>query len=55
MAYAANLDLPKNMETKLLKAVQIFHEGYLDPMSIEPWAKKNTILNHPMVIRYSEK
>ena len=40
MAYAANLDLPKNMETKLLKAVQIFHEGYLDPMSIEPWAKK---------------
>ena len=40
IAKAANISLPKGLETKLLKAVQIFYAGYLDHMTIEPWAKK---------------
>jgi len=40
MAKAANVKLPKNYEKKLLKAVELFHDAYLDHSVIEPWAKK---------------
>ena len=40
IAKAANVKLPKNYEKKLLKAVELFHDAYLDHSVIEPWAKK---------------
>ena len=40
MAYAAGINLPKNFEPKLLKAVEIFEKSYLDNSYITPWAKK---------------
>ena len=40
IAKAANVKLPKNYEKKLLKAVELFHDAYLDHSAIEPWAKK---------------
>jgi len=40
IANAANVKLPKNFEKKLLKAVELFHDSFLDNSKIEPWAKK---------------
>ena len=40
IAKAANVKLPKNYEKKLLKAVELFHDSFLDNSKIEPWAKK---------------
>ena len=40
IAKAANVKLPKNYEEKLLKAVELFHDSFLDNSKIEPWAKK---------------
>jgi hypothetical protein len=40
IAKAANVKLPKNYEKKLLKAVELFHDSFLNNSKIEPWAKK---------------
>ena len=40
IANAANVEFPKNLEKKLLKAVELFHDSFLDNSKIEPWAKK---------------
>jgi len=40
IANAADVKLPKNYEKKLLKAVELFHDAFLDNSKIEPWAKK---------------
>ena len=40
IARIANVEIPVNLEKKLLKAVELFHDAYLDHSVIEPWAKK---------------
>jgi len=40
MAYAADIELPKNYEKELLLAVELFHNAMLDNSYITPWAKK---------------
>jgi hypothetical protein len=40
IARAANVEIPTTLEKKLLKAVELFHDAYLDHSVIEPWAKK---------------
>ena len=40
IARTANVEIPTNLEKKLLKAVELFHDAYLDHSVIEPWAKK---------------
>ena len=40
IARAASVEIPTNLENKLLKAVELFHDAYLDHSVIEPWAKK---------------
>ena len=36
----ANVKIPNSLETKLLKAAELFNDAYLDHSVIEPWAKK---------------
>ena len=40
IAKIANIETPANLEKKLLKAVELFQDAYLDHSVIEPWAKK---------------
>jgi hypothetical protein len=40
IARTINVDIPVRLEKKLLKAVELFHDTYLDHSVIEPWAKK---------------
>jgi len=40
IARAANVEIPTTLEKNLLKAVELFHDAYLDHSVIEPWAKK---------------
>jgi len=40
IAKAADVLIPKNFEEKLLKAVELFHDSFLDNSKIEPWALK---------------
>ena len=40
IAHAADVELPKNFEKKLLKAAELFQDSFLDNSIIEPWAKK---------------
>ena len=40
IARIANVEIPINLEKKLLKAVELFQDAYLDHSVIEPWAKK---------------
>ena len=40
IARAANVEIPTTLEKKLLKAVELFQDAYLDHSVIEPWAKK---------------
>jgi hypothetical protein len=40
IARTANVEIPATLEKKLLKAVELFHDTYLDHSVIEPWAKK---------------
>jgi hypothetical protein len=40
IANAAKVKLPKNFEKKLIKAVELFHDSFLDNSKIEPWAKE---------------
>ena len=40
IANAANVKLPKNYEKNLLKAAELFQDGFLDNSILEPWAKK---------------
>jgi len=40
VAKTANIEMPATLEKKLLKAVELFHDAYLDHSVIEPWAKK---------------
>ena len=40
IAKAANVKLPKNYEKNLLKAAELFQDGFLDNSILEPWAKK---------------
>ena len=40
IARTANVEIPTTLEKKLLKAVELFHDAYLDHSVIEPWAKE---------------
>ena len=40
VARTANVEVPATFEKKLLKAVELFHDAYLDHSVIEPWAKE---------------
>lgn len=40
IANAANVKLPKNYEKNLLKAAELFQDGFVDNSILEPWAKK---------------
>jgi len=40
IARTANVEIPARLEKKLLKAVELFNDAYLDHSVIEPWAKK---------------
>ena len=40
IAKIANVKIPNSLETKLLKAAELFNDAYLDHSVIEPWAKK---------------
>ena len=40
IARTANVEIPDTLEKKLLKAVELFHDAYLDHSVIEPWAKE---------------
>ena len=40
IANAANVKLPKNYEKNLLKAAEMFQDGFMDNSVLEPWAKK---------------
>jgi len=40
IANAANVKLPKNYEKNLLKAAELFQDGFMDNSILEPWAKK---------------
>lgn len=40
IARVANVQIPDNLEKKLLKAAELFNDAYLDHSVIEPWAKK---------------
>jgi len=40
IARTANVEIPASLEKKLLKAVELFHDAYLDHSVIEPWAKE---------------
>jgi len=40
VARTANVEIPASFEKKLLKAVELFHDAYLDHSVIEPWAKE---------------
>jgi hypothetical protein len=40
IARIANVEIPANLEKKLLKAAELFQDAYLDHSVIEPWAKK---------------
>jgi len=40
VARTANVEIPDTLEKKLLKAVELFHDAYLDHSVIEPWAKE---------------
>ncbi|MBT5217787.1 MAG: hypothetical protein HOM10_09255 [Gammaproteobacteria bacterium] len=40
IARTANVEIPSTLEKKLLKAVELFHDAYLDHSVIEPWAKE---------------
>jgi len=40
IARTANVEIPTSLEKKLLKAVELFHDAYLDHSVIEPWAKE---------------
>ena len=40
IANAANVKLPKNYEKNLLKAAELFQDGFMDNSVLEPWAKK---------------
>ena len=40
IANAANVKIPKNYEKNLLKAAELFQDGFLDNSILEPWAKK---------------
>jgi len=40
MARTANVEIPATLEKKLLKAIELFNDAYLDHSVIEPWAKK---------------
>ena len=40
VARTANVEVPATFEKKLLKAVELFNDAYLDHSVIEPWAKK---------------
>ena len=40
IANAANVKLPKNYEKNLLKASELFQDGFMDNSVLEPWAKK---------------
>ena len=40
IANAANIKLPKNYEKNLLKAAELFQDGFMDNSILEPWAKK---------------
>ncbi len=40
IARIANVEIHANLEKKLLKAVELFQDAYLDHSVIEPWAKK---------------
>ena len=40
IANAADVKLPKNYEKNLLKAAELFQDGFLDNSILEPWAKK---------------
>ena len=40
IARTVNVEVPATLEKKLLKAVELFHDTYLDHSVIEPWAKK---------------
>ena len=40
IARTANVEIPATLEKKLLKAVELFHDAYLDHSVIEPWAKE---------------
>jgi hypothetical protein len=40
IAKIANVEIPATLEKKLLKAVELFQDAYLDHSVIEPWAKK---------------
>jgi len=40
IANAANVKLPKNYEKNILKAAELFQDGFVDNSILEPWAKK---------------
>ena len=40
IARTANVEIQASLEKKLLKAVELFHDAYLDHSVIEPWAKE---------------
>ena len=40
IARTANVHIPDDLEDKLIKAVELFHDSYLDHSVIEPWAKQ---------------
>ena len=40
IAKTANIEISDNLEKKLLKAVELFHDSFLDHSVIEPWAKQ---------------
>jgi hypothetical protein len=40
IANAANVKLPKNYEKNLLKAAELFQDGFVNNSILEPWAKK---------------
>ena len=40
IANAANVKLPTNYEKNLLKAAELFQDGFMDNSILEPWAKK---------------
>lgn len=59
IAYAANVELPKNYENKLILAVELFHNTFLDHSYITPWAQKKHRSqfdkNNPHYQKFSEK
>ncbi len=40
IARTANIEISAELENKLIKAVKLFHDAYLDHSAIEPWASQ---------------